>query len=75
LLINLKRSYIIQATLTPPAEQFSILDPEGVYKVLGVNLVGDTRGQDWYSHVTGIDQSMAGALGAMFNTVKAVAVY
>jgi hypothetical protein len=73
MLIKLKNKYIRQAALTPPAEQFSILDPQGIYKILGVTHVGDTRGQDWYSHVVAIDQSMAGALGELFNTQNDVA--
>lgn len=51
---------------------YSSLDKDGVYKVLGVNHIGDTRGNDWYSHIIACNQSMEGQLAAMFATPEDV---
>lgn len=47
---------------------YSSLDKDGIYKVLGINHIGDTRGNDWYSHIVACSQSMEGQLASMFVT-------
>ena len=51
---------------------YSSLDKDGVYKVLGVSHVGDSRGNDWYSHIIACSQSMEGQLASMFSTQEDV---
>lgn len=71
MLIKIANSYIRQAVMQFGSKGFSRLDEDGVYKVIGVNHVGDTRGSDWYTHVTGVNQSMEGMVPAMFQTSNA----
>lgn len=40
----------------------SVLDENQTYQVIGVRHLGDTRGQEWYTQVTGINKSGATAL-------------
>ncbi len=68
MLIKLENSSIKQAALVPMQESYSRLDKNYVYKVIGVTHVGDTRGNNWYSQVIGIDQSESGLLGALWRT-------
>lgn len=46
----------------------TILDQDGVYKVAKVVHIGDTRGNDWYTEVTGI--SSPGKIPMMLSTVN-----
>lgn len=38
----------------PSGSQPGLLDPTGTYAVIGVEHIGDTRGQDWYTRVVGM---------------------
>ena len=51
---------------------FSRLDEEGIYKIIGITHIGDTRGNDWYSNVIGCNQSMEGLLAAQYSTFNDV---
>jgi len=42
----------------------TLLDLDGVYRIIGITATGDTRGNDWYYDIEAISQ--AGALPAMF---------
>jgi Baseplate hub gp41 len=48
----------IRAMLYQIKQNPSILDQDGLYVVGGVRHVGDTRGQDWYTDVTGYTVAM-----------------
>ncbi len=68
MMIKIDNSYIRQYSVEYNSAGFSRLDKDGVYKVIGVTHQGDTRGVEWYSNVTGCEQSMEGTLAAMFKT-------
>lgn len=68
MLIKIDNSFIRQTSLQYNTAGFSRLDEDFTYRVIGVTHVGDTRGNDWYSKVVGINQSMEGLRGAMFQT-------
>jgi hypothetical protein len=51
--------------------QFARLSQDGVYKILGVLHIGDTRGNAWESQIVACN-SPEGQLSAMFETVKHV---
>ena len=71
MLVKLDKAVVIkQLQLTQGDEKFSILDKDGVYKVIGLTHIGDTRGQSWYTNVNGVDQSLSGTAGAMFQTTR-----
>jgi hypothetical protein len=38
-------------------EYITPLDQDGIYNVVGVRYVGDSRGQDWYCEVTAVSDS------------------
>ena len=46
------------------------LDEESMYRVIGVEHVGDTRGQEWYTKVIGANQSMEGILPTTYGTIR-----
>jgi len=72
MLVKIDKSIIRQAEIQPNQESYSKLDQDWTYKVIGVNHVGDTRGGDWYTKVSGVDQSMSGLRGAMWATQNSV---
>lgn len=45
---------------------FRSLDKDGIYRVIKINYVGDTRGNDWYLNFETIDQ-LGGAIAAVSN--------
>lgn len=46
-------------------EKQSALDDEFMYQVIGLTHSGDTRGNEWYTHIKGISRHGKGALAAM----------
>jgi hypothetical protein len=72
-LIKIDNSFIRQTAVQYGDKGFSMLDQDGMYKVIGVNHVGDTRGKDWYSHVIGVNQSMEGVGSVLFSTMEHIA--
>jgi len=70
MLAKLDYSIISQAKVVPPNLVYP-LDPSGVYVVGQVHHYGDTRGNDWYTEVTGYRQDWAqGLLKQLFSAVS-----
>lgn len=60
-LIHLPSRYITEQMVQaggPPKdfEAANTLDPEEIYRVCSVTFTGDTRGNEWYSDITAVDQ-------------------
>lgn len=60
-LIHLPSRYITEQMMQtggPPKdlEAANTLDPEEIYRVCSVTFTGDTRGNEWYSDITAVDQ-------------------
>jgi hypothetical protein len=68
MLIKIDNTYIRQTEIRTGSKGVSRLDEDYVYKVIGVNHVGDTRGSEWYTHVTGVSQAMEGMTPVTFQT-------
>jgi hypothetical protein len=47
----------------------SRLDQDGLYKVVKIQHIGDTRGNDWYTEVTGVNSDYQGVLPTMLGGV------
>lgn len=69
-LVKLDNTIIRQIKINFGETKFANLDKDWTYRVVGVNHVGDTRGQDWYSKVTGVNQNMEGYLPLPYATPK-----
>lgn len=67
--INNSKIRVAKQTLN---QIYSSLDKDGVYKVLGINHIGDTRGNEWYSNIVACNQAMEGQLASMFVTAEDV---
>lgn len=52
-LVKLDMSVIKQIALYPGNKPI-ILDQDGIYVVVGIHYVGDTRGNDWYSEISAV---------------------
>jgi hypothetical protein len=70
MLIKIDNAWIRQMQLEYGTVGFSKLDEDGIYRIIGVTHVGDTRGNPWYSNCVGINQSMEGMLAAQFQTIQ-----
>lgn len=68
MIIKIDNSKIRQAALQYNNAGFARLDSDGMYRVIGVTHIGDTRGNEWYSNVVGANQDMEGLRPAMFET-------
>lgn len=55
---------IIRQMKVMPGQFLTPLDQDLTFKVVGVSYVGDTRGNDWYVDVTGVN--LAGKVSALF---------
>lgn len=55
MIVKLDNTLIRQQKLYQGQSLFSPLDQDGEYKVIKVRHLGDTRGGDWYTEVTGIN--------------------
>jgi hypothetical protein len=66
MLVKIDNAWIRQMQLEYGTVGFSKLDEDGIYRIIGVTHIGDTRGNSWYSNCIGINQSMEGTLAAMF---------
>lgn len=53
-IVQLNQSVIRQLPRYPGSAALSLLDQDGSYVVAGVKHIGDTRGQEWYSDITGV---------------------
>jgi hypothetical protein len=67
MLVKIDNSYIRTQKLTY-GQLPTMLDKDGIYKVSKVVHTGDTRGQDWYTEITGI--SSPGKIPLMLDTVN-----
>ncbi len=61
-LIKLDNSRIRQIQIEYGNTKFANMDQDWLYRVIGVTHVGDTRGNEWYSHIIGVNQNMEGYL-------------
>jgi hypothetical protein len=55
-MVKIDNSSFKQARITSGVVQ-SVLDQDQEFQVVGVRHVGDTRGDDWYTYVTGINKA------------------
>jgi len=69
-LIKLDNTYIRQIKQRIGETVVANLDKDWTYRIVGVTHVGDTRGNDWYSNVVGVNQNMEGYLPVPFPTKK-----
>jgi hypothetical protein len=60
MLVQIATKWIRQTEFVMGSTSPKPLDAQSVYKILGVNHIGDTRGQEWYTKMTGVNQAMAG---------------
>lgn len=72
MLVKIDNEIIRQMAVQYDSAGFSRLDEDGIYRVIGVTHTGDTRGNEWYTSVTGCNQSMEGTLATMFKNNKSV---
>ena len=72
MLVKIDNKIIRQMAIQYNTAGFSRLDEDGIYRVIGVIHTGATRGNEWYTTVTGCNQSMEGTLAAQFRTSKDV---
>ena len=68
MLVKLDMSLIRQAKAMPGHGIISLLDQDGIYQVAGVRHVGDTRGQEWITEITGVNKMGKLALQLQTNT-------
>ena len=61
-------SVSIKQQLAQIGQYFTILDNAGYYQVGSLHHIGDTRGNDWYTEVTGINSN--GVLPFMVATAQ-----
>ncbi|WP_158408550.1 glycoside hydrolase family 73 protein [Desulfosporosinus fructosivorans] len=54
---------LVRAQQFEQGQQVYALDPDGIYRVIQITTIGDTRGNDWYTEVETVTQ--AGKLPAM----------
>jgi len=66
MLIKVKNRLIRQMEIPYNQEPIARLDEDNMYRVLAVEHVGDTRGQDWYTKITG---------ATMYDTVQSTNYY
>lgn len=66
MLVQIPTKLIRQAEFMYMQDPLAKLDEQSMYKVAGVNHVGDTRGQEWYTKIMGFDQAMEGQLATTF---------
>lgn len=65
MVVQIKPGTAIQQMKTTPGGALpAVLDKEGFYKVVGTIYTGDTRGDDWYVDVIGIN--LVGKVSALF---------
>lgn len=69
-LVKLDNTNIRQIKLRIGEKTIANMDKDWIYRIIGVTHVGDTRGNDWYSNVTGVNQNMEGYLPQPFPTKK-----
>lgn len=69
-LVKLDNTNIRQMKIRYGETKFANLDKDWTYRIIGVTHVGDTRGNDWYSNVTGVNQNMEGYLPVPFSGKK-----
>ena len=69
MLIQLKNSEINERQ-AKPGEGQTPLDTDRIYQAIEVTFVGDTRGNDWYTNVTGISRDGKGALAAILSNAS-----
>jgi hypothetical protein len=67
MLVKIDNAYIRQQKLIY-GQLPTLLDQDGVYKVSKVTHTGDTRGQEWYTEITGV--SSPGKIPLMLDTVN-----
>jgi hypothetical protein len=72
MLVKIDNQIIRQMAIQYGSSGFSRLDEDGIYRVIGVTHSGSTRGNEWYTMVTGCNQSMEGTLATMYKTQKDV---
>lgn len=68
-MIQLKNSEINEVQ-AKPGEQVTPLDDEWIYQVIEVVHTGDTRGNNWYTNVTGVSRYGRGALPALLANAR-----
>ena len=54
---------IIRQAKAQIGQMVTLLDQDGIYKVIGIRHFGDTRGNDWYTEVTAVNR--AGKLSSL----------
>jgi hypothetical protein len=76
-LVRISNSKIIQELVTvgTPSQGVSFpypLDPQGMYRIIVVNFVGDTRGTEWYSDINTVSQpgNVIEAMEGLFGTIN-----
>jgi len=72
MLVKIDNKIIRQMAIQYNSVGFSRLDEDGIYRVIGVTHIGATRGNDWYTVVVGVNQSMEGTLATQYKTQKDV---
>lgn len=72
MLVKIDNKIIRQMAIQYNSVGFSRLDEDGIYRVIGVTHIGATRGNDWYTIVVGVNQSMEGTLATQYKTQKDV---
>lgn len=71
-LIKLDNTILRQVKAQYGVTVFANLDKDWTYQIAGVTHVGDTRGNEWYSHVTGINQHLEGKFPTYYGSTKDV---
>lgn len=56
MLVHIDNSYI-RARKAELGQMYRQLDNDGIYRVISVNYIGDTRGDDWYAEFEAISQA------------------
>ena len=55
--VHIDPTLIIERQYSDGSEQGRILDQDGTYRIISLNIQGDTRGNDWYINCTSVSRS------------------
>jgi hypothetical protein len=56
-LVHVDNSDIINQAYTSPGAPIYLLDASGLYRVIQISYIGDTRGTDWYTEIETVKQA------------------
>lgn len=72
MLVKINNNLIRQSKITYGQLPDARFDKDGLYKVMSVDYVGDTRGNDWYCNILGCNSDANGTMPIVFETRQTI---